>query len=64
MNICSSQSSGHFTNYSPHLISESFVPILAGSNSGEGLQVIHRPGVGDNSEWPTRQLLVPFHSDY
>ena len=60
MNICSSQSSGH----SPHLTSESFVPILAGSNSGEGLQVIHRPGVGDSSEWPTRQLLVPFHSDY
>jgi hypothetical protein len=29
------------------------MPIPAGSDLGEGLQVIHRPGVGDSSEWST-----------
>jgi len=36
-----SQSSGHFTNHSPYPISESFVQIIAGPNSGDGL--IYRP---------------------
>jgi len=36
-----SQPSGHFTNHSPNLISESFVQIIAGSNLRDGL--IHRP---------------------
>jgi len=46
-----SQSSGHFTNYSPNRTSESFVQIIEGSNSGDGL--IHCPDeqcVEDSSE--------------